>query len=87
MLSWIRDVRRQSCDPIQHGKHLSVALEDTIRLGMVDDRLALWMRAHLLLGKGGTQEILGQLLLTELVSAVNAHLMMNANAGVQSSCN
>jgi len=40
------------------------------------------MIAHLLLGQRGPQDILGELLSPRLVLAANAHLMMDAKAGV-----
>jgi hypothetical protein len=32
MFSLVRDVGRDGCDPIKHGKHLEVALEDPVHL-------------------------------------------------------
>ncbi len=40
------------------------------------------MIAHLLLGEGGPQDILRQLLSPRLVLAANAHLVLDAKAGV-----
>ncbi len=53
-----------------------------MHLGPVGDPAVLRMSAHLLLGEGGPQDILGELLPPVLVSAVNAHLVMDASPGV-----
>jgi len=68
--------------PIQHGVYLEVSFDDGVHFGAVDNRLALGMIAHLLLGEGGTEDVLGQLLSPRLVLAVNAHLVMNTKARV-----
>ena len=82
MVALVRDVGGDGRDPIQDRKHLEVALEDTVHLGPVDDRAAPRMIAHLLLREEGPQDILGQFLPPVLVSAVNAHLVMDAKARV-----
>ena len=40
MFAFIRDVRGDGRDPIEEGKHLEIALEDTMHLGPVDDGAA-----------------------------------------------
>ena len=75
MFAFIRDVRGDAGDPIQHGKHLEVALENTVHLGPTDDRTARRMIAYLLQRERGPQDILGELLPPLLVAAVNAHLV------------
>ena len=82
MFPLIWDMGCDGGDPVQHGEGLTTALEDTMHLGPVDDRAPRGLAAHLLEGEGGFGDILGQLLLPPLVSAVNAHLVMNAESGV-----
>jgi len=51
MISLIGDMGGEGRYPIQHGKHLNVPPEDRVHLGMIEDGLALWMIAHLLLAE------------------------------------
>ena len=82
MFSLIRDRGRQGGTPLPHREPLTVSLENRIHLGTVQDRLALWVIAHLLLGNGRTEDLLGQLLPSHPVRATNAHVVMEVNASV-----
>ncbi len=59
LFSFIGDVRGDLRDPVQDKEQDKVSLKVRIHLGAVKDGLAVLLVGHLVLGEGGTEDILG----------------------------
>ena len=69
-------------NPVQDREQGIVSLEGGVHLGAVEHGLCIFAVGHLLLGEGGTEDILGQVLPSMTVVTLDLDLIVNIEAGV-----
>ena len=82
LLPFIGDVGCDGGNRVRDREEGKVSLEGGVHLGAVEHGLCIFAVGHLLLGEGGTEDILGQVLPSMTVVTLDLDLIVNIEAGV-----